>query len=178
MERKHPWEDVPHIWKNDKAFHSWLRSQIRRIWSKHPLKLEYKKSRRYKAPVGRNSQEVWVSNCELCGKQSRETEIDHLEGGHGFTDWDSFCKWAKRILYVTYDDVRELCIDCHAIITHSQKTGLSFEKAKLDKERIMLLKQPVEVKKAFLEKEGYHPIPKTKKGLDELINKLYEERSK
>ena len=121
-------------WKTRAAFLSWLRSQIRRIWNRHPVKIQYKQSRRYKAPVGVNGKEVWCSNCEICGKQSRDCEVDHKDGGYGFKDWSSFTEWQKRILLVTFNDIRELCPDCHSIVNHQQRYGMSFEVAKVDKE--------------------------------------------
>lgn len=156
-ERK-PWHDS-NIWKDEKAFMQWLRSQSRRIWSRHPIKTEYKRNRRYKAPLGRvtkNNPEgmVWASDCELCGKTSRKCEVDHLDGGYGFTNWEEYVVWLKRILFVTFDDIRELCPACHAIVTHQQKTGLSFEEAKVDKARIRFEKKPVALQRKTLEAYG------------------------
>lgn len=149
-----PWDNVS-VWKDEKAYLNWLRSQTRRIWSRHPVKIAYKQARRYKAPVGKNGKEVWVSDCELCGKQSRKCEVDHLIMGGCFRDWQSYTEWAKRILWVSFDDIRELCPDCHSTITHQQKTGLSFEEAKKDKELIAKMKQPVKDQKKELLEAGY-----------------------
>lgn len=137
---KNPWEDVPHVWKDEKAYFNWLRSSIRRVWTRHPIKIAYKQSRRYKAAVGRNNKDVWVSDCEMCGKQSRDCEVDHIEGGYGFKDWQSFTEWSKMILWVTFDDLRELCKDCHAAVTLSQKLGIPLEDAFIEKQVIEICK--------------------------------------
>jgi len=137
---RNPWDDVPHVWKDEKAYFNWLRSSIRRVWTRHPIKIAYKQSRRYKAPVGRNNKDVWVSDCEMCGKQSRDCEVDHIEGGYGFKDWQSFTEWSKMILWVTFDDLRELCKDCHAAVTLSQKLSIPLEDAFIEKQVIEICK--------------------------------------
>lgn len=147
-----PWDDVPHIWKDEKAYYTWLRSSIRRIWSRSPIKLAYKQSRRYKAPVGKNGKEVFVSNCEMCGKQHRDCQVDHLRGGFGFTDWQSFTEWSKMILWVTFDDIRELCPECHEAVTLSQKLGISLEDAFIEKQVIDICKKKED--KAFIQNAG------------------------
>lgn len=155
---KKPWKDVPHIWKDEKAYLNWLRGQVRRMWSRAPIKIEYKNSRRYKAPVGRNGREVWVSDCEICGCQARKTQVDHIDGGYGFTDWGSFLGWLDRILLIDFDDIRELCIPCHEIVTLSQRKEVSFEEAKIEKEVIAFTKLSIDKQKEILNNEGFSEL--------------------
>lgn len=152
---KEPWKIPNSPWKDEKAYLNWLRGSIRRIWSRHPVKIAYKQSRRYKAPVGRNDKEVWVSDCEICGCQHRSCDVDHLKGGFGFTDWTSFTEWARMILWVTFDDIRELCPDCHACVTLSQKLNISFKQAKLEKAVIEICKSKKD--KQFIKNAGLNP---------------------
>lgn len=154
---KQPWDDCPEVWKSEQAYMQWLRSQTRRVWSRHPIKLEYKKQRRYKAPVGRNGKEVWVSDCEMCGCQSRKCEVDHLDGGYGFSNWEEYTQWAKRILWVTFSDVRELCKVCHEAVTLSQRKNISIDEAKIEKVAIAFGKCSVDTQKELLEGEGIDP---------------------
>ena len=149
---KEVWDFPSSPWQTETDFLGWLRGQIRRIWNRHPVKIAYKNARRYKAPIGIKGKEVWCSNCEICGKQSRECEVDHKSGGYGFKDWDSFTEWQKRILLVSFDDIRELCPECHGIVTHQQKTGLSFEEAKAEKMAIYLRKEKKDVE--WLQERG------------------------
>lgn len=142
------------VWKNEKAFFNWLRSQTRRIWNRHPVKTEYKKSRRYKAPVGINGKDVWVSDCEMCGKQSRNCQVDHIVEGGSFNDWESYTEWAKRILLVGFDDIRELCPDCHADVTYAQRSGLSLEEAKIERKVAALKSRKVSEIKTTLDMHG------------------------
>lgn len=152
--------DVPHIWKNERAFLSWLRSAARRTWSKHPIKNEYKRARRYKAPLGRVTKKspegmVWVSDCEMCGEQSRSCEVDHIESAGSFTTVEEWKDWMEKLLVVGFDDVRELCKDCHEAVTLTQKQGMSLEEAFIEKEVIKLCKMKAGELREYLKERGY-----------------------
>lgn len=154
MSERQPWTDVPLIWKDEKAYFNWLRSQIRRTWSRHPIKVQYKLDRRYKAPVGLKGKEVFVSDCEICGKQGRDHQVDHLHGGYGFKDWQTFTEWSKMILWVTFDDIQEICVECHEAVSLSQKLGISFEKALIEKEVIKICKLKASEIDKWLKEKG------------------------
>lgn len=151
-----PWDSTT-AWKDEKAFLNWLRSQTRRIWSRHPVKNSYKNMRRYKAPIGKNGREIWACKCEMCGKEvaSSKAEIDHIKAGGSFHDWQSYTEWAKRILWVSHDDIRELCRECHSAVTYSQSSGLSIEDARKEKAIIEKCKQKIATQKAELLKAGF-----------------------
>lgn len=127
-----PWDDVPHVWKDEQAFLNWMRSQTRRIWSRHPIKVEYVKAR--KVPVSQVTGEwghcchprtKFAAQCEKCEKwwAVSRMEVDHLQGGTGFNDWPSFLLWQDRMLRVGFDDIQHLCKPCHHRITMCQKFG-------------------------------------------------------
>jgi 5-methylcytosine-specific restriction endonuclease McrA len=163
-----PWDNST-AWKSEKDFMNWLRSQTRRIWSRHPVKISYKNNRRFKAPIGINGKDVWACNCELCGKlvRSSETQIDHIVMGGSFSDWKSYTEWAKRILWVTPEDIRELCVDCHEIVNHQQKTGLSWEDSIIDKKVIQIIKEKKD--KLVLEQAGIIPASNAKLRREQLV---------
>lgn len=163
-----PWDNST-AWKSEKDFMNWLRSQTRRIWSRHPVKISYKNNRRFKAPIGVNGKEVWACNCEMCGKlvRSSETQIDHIIMGGSFSDWKSYTEWARRILWVTPDDIRELCVDCHTTVNHMQKTGMTFEEAKVEKQAIQIIKEKKD--KPFLESKGITPASNATKRREQII---------
>lgn len=169
-----PWDNVPQ-WKGEKDFLNWLRSSTRRIWSRHPTKIEYKKHRRYKAPVGKHGKDVWVSDCEICGEQSRDTEIDHIDGGYGFSNWEEYCSWAKRILWVTFDDIRELCKECHEAVTLSQRERISFEQAKIEKKVISICKAKKD--KEWLMERGIQPASNASKREEQIRSVLNESKA-
>lgn len=173
-----PWRDCD-VWINEKAFFNWLREQSRRIWSRHPIKSTYKNSRRFKANIGIRGNEIWACECEICGKvvRSSDTQIDHIRNKAGFSDWDGYIEWLKALLVVDFDDIRELCKDCHSIVTHSQRTGLSFDEAKADKKAKRLCDENLD--KQFLTQHGVVPAStKTvrRRQVFELINKTGESK--
>ena len=167
-----PWTIPNSPWKDEKAYLNWLRGSIRRIWSRHPVKIAYKQSRRYKAPVGRNGKGVFVSDCEVCGKQSRDCQVDHLRGGYGFTDWNSFTDWARMILWVGFDDIQEVCVECHEVINLGQRMGVSLEIASYHKIAIDLQKKKLD--KEWLASKGV-VAAKTKDARREQIVELLRE---
>ena len=169
-----PWNIPNSPWKDEKAYLNWLRGSIRRIWSRHPVKISYKQNRRYKAPAGKNGKEVWVSDCEICGKQSRDCQVDHLHGGYGFTDWTSFTEWAKMILWVGFDDIQEVCVECHEAVTLSQRKGISFEEASYEKIAIDLEKKKLTI--SWLESKGIKPASNAAKRRQQVIGRLKEEK--
>lgn len=153
---RQPWEGVG-AFKDEKAFLNWLRSQTRRIWMRHPTKIAYIQSRRYKAPVGVNGREVWVNDCEICGKQSRGCEVDHIKAGGSFSNWEEYTEWAKRILWVGLDDIRLLCKECHQTVTTKQRLGISFEEAQMEQKVIAFRKLKASKQREELEKLGIRP---------------------
>lgn len=142
-----PWNDVPHLWKDEAAFSQWLRSASRRLWNRHPVKLEYIRQHRYKAPVGRITKKnpdgmVWVCDCEMCGVQSRKFEVDHIEQAGTTGNIKEWLIWVERLLVVDFSGIRILCKDCHALVTLSQKLKCPFERAKyIEKPRIEFYKK-------------------------------------
>lgn len=150
-----PWVDVPHLWKDEKAYMNWLRSQTRRMWSRHPVKNEFVKSKRFKAPLGRNGREVWCVECVLCNNDTNKFEVDHITPGGSFHDWKSYTEWSKRILWVRFEDLRLLCLPCHQLITYCDKYGLSLEEGAVEKEVIQKIKQKATDQKKELLSLGF-----------------------
>ena len=42
--------EMSNVWKTESAFMSWLRGGIRRMWSKHPVRIEFMKQNRIRIP--------------------------------------------------------------------------------------------------------------------------------
>lgn len=154
-----PWDDIN--W-TETQYLNWLRSNTRRIWSRHPVKTSYIAYKRFKAPLGRvgkdgKKRSVWACKCEICNSTNKlsNIEVDHIIAGGSFKTWEEYTQWAKRILWVTFNDLRILCKSCHGIVTYSQRQGISFEEAKLAKIIIDKMKKPVKVQKQELIKAGF-----------------------
>ena len=58
--------EMSHVWKTESAFMSWLRGGIRRMWSKHPVRIEFMKQNRIRIPnpnKNGKAKEVWGGVC-------------------------------------------------------------------------------------------------------------------
>ena len=175
-----PWNDVPHLWKDEAAFAQWLRSSSRRTWNRHPVKLEYIRKHRYKAPVGKITSKnpkgmVWVCDCELCGVQTRKFEVDHIQQAGSTGSIQEWLIWIERLLVVGFDDIRILCKSCHDVVTLSQKLGCSFERAKyIEKPRIEFGKKKAKEQVDTLTKLGIIPSKKKEERVKQYLEWLEE----
>lgn len=158
-----PWELPETPWKTESAFWSWVRGQLRKGWSRHPVKHLYLKQKRYKAQ-GKRGKMIWHLDCEICDESTPQSniEIDHIIPSGSLKSEEDLGRFAARLYVVTFDTIRALCRDCHQISTHADKKGLSFFEAKVDKEVIKVMKSATRVKevvKAFGEE---YKTPKEK----------------
>ncbi len=54
-------------------------------------------------------------------------------------------KYVENMALVSKDELQLVCKPCHGIISHSQRKGISFEEAKIEKEIIALCKDDKKV---------------------------------
>lgn len=147
-----PWRDSS-AWKSEKEFLNWLRSQSRRIWSRHPVKLDYVRSKELPVPEDFPNQRVKsVVECELCNHlfKKGDTEVDHLIMAGSFKSVEEFKDWIVRLLVVDFNGLRLLCKSCHSIVTLSQKLGITYEDAVVEKKAIEFSKKKVNEQKEIL----------------------------
>lgn len=164
-----PWLDSASPWDTEGQFLNWMRGELRKIWTHHPIKNSYINARRFKAPLGKPTKKepdgkmIWSVECEHCGTvvktsqgkgEEKAFNVDHIHGGKGFNDFDTMTEWIKRTFYVTSEDIRILCTPCHKVVNHMQKTGFDFELAQADKYAIQAEKRSVYAQKDFLEYFG------------------------
>jgi 5-methylcytosine-specific restriction endonuclease McrA len=147
---REPWVSYPHIWKNSTAWFTYLRGCLRKAWSRNPVKLEYIKNNRIKIknpnPKGKVP-EVWGAVCECCGEKfvMKDLQVDHIIPAGGLTKTDDIQGFIERLLYITDDDIRLLCKNCHGVITYQEKHGLTFDEALVEKKVIDMMKNKEEV---------------------------------
>lgn len=129
------------------------------IWNTHPVKTEFMKARRVKAPVGRvtekwpEGQMIWGAQCATCKETFRQEEcqVDHLEGAGSLKTVEDFQRFITKLAFVCFEDLQIVCKECHAIHSYSEKNNLSFEDAKLAKAAIRFLKEcTIDEQKEFL----------------------------
>jgi hypothetical protein len=146
-----PWEQCPYIWKSEAQFWTFVRGVLRKGWSKHPVKLEFIKANRKRIinPVEKNRTrfpECWGMTCSICGCDTaqKDIEIDHIGEGSSFTGLHDAEKYVAHLFLVDYNSIRPVCKPCHKIENQRQRKGITFEEARLDKEVIAIMKEPVQ----------------------------------
>ncbi len=173
----------------EKEVVSWWRSAVRQMFSSS---IFYRKYIEDQSTLVKNENTrsmkrypmVKRFTCAICGEQfgSGGIELDHVEGGNtnkSFSDAESFL---KAIMFVTSDDVQILCKDkhkivnkkktlvsfgCHGIKSLQEKTGCSFEEARVRKKHILYGKEKRILEE--LEQRGVLVPPKTIKAQNELL---------
>lgn len=127
-----PWNDCPDLWKDEKAYCAWLRSQSRRIWARHPIKNRYKAAgtsiidAATKAKYPRAKKMV---KCEMCCDNfpASNIEVDHINPAGSFTSVVEWKDWLDRLLLLGFEDIRLLCKPCHLKVTLAERFHCSLE---------------------------------------------------
>lgn len=147
MVGKEPWEQCPDVWKTKAQFFQWMRGQMRRAWSRHPVKVAYMAQHRKRVPLGRITTKnpqglVWGCQCEHCKQEFKQTEceVDHIDAAGSFKGWEDFEAWMHKLMHINFDSIRIVCKECHRIISYAERTGMTFEEAKLEKKVIAFTK--------------------------------------
>lgn len=127
-----PWDDAPDLWKDEKAYCAWLRSQSRRIWARHPIKNRYKSAAtkpidaatKVKYPRAKK-----MCGCEMCHDffPASKIEVDHIKPAGSFVNVAEWKDWLDRLLLLGFSGIRLLCIECHLKVTLSDRFGCSLE---------------------------------------------------
>ena len=152
MDAKHlePWEQCPTVWKTKAQFFQWMRGQMRKAWSRHPVKVSYMSNHRERVPLGRKTDKnpqglVWGCRCEHCNELFKQTEceVDHIHAAGSFKGWEDFEAWMHKLMHINWDGIRVVCKTCHRIISYAERMGITFAEAKLEKEVIAFTKQSV-----------------------------------
>lgn len=153
--------DSQGLWKTESDFFVWLRGSLRRIWARHPIKNTYKTSKRY--PITKdlkanfNSKVKFLINCELCQTPTvaSKVEVDHKTDAGSLKSLEDVLQFIYRLLFISWEDIRCLCKDCHKIVTLASRLGLTFEEAKLEKQVIAFSKKPAAEQVAELRALGF-----------------------
>lgn len=144
-----PWEQLPDVWKSKASYFAWLRGQMRKAWSRHPIKNAYKTKRRTRAEVGRKvdkitgrPQLVWALPCDQCGGvfPQSNVEVDHIIRAGSFKDWEDCEHWLMSLMQISFADLQLLCKPCHKIKSYAETHNMTFNQAEAEKAAIKWLK--------------------------------------
>lgn len=161
----------------EKSLCTAIRSAVRQTWMKHPTKLAYLYEHTY-PDMNPNTRTKWLCDCEMCGKAFKlaDIEVNHKQGENSLLSFDDMVPFTKSILGVGFDDIEVLCKDCHAILTYSERYGVSLDEARKKKIVIQKLKQKVATQKKELLAYGFKKSDITNEDLRKACyEKLLEE---
>ena len=160
-----PWISHPHIWKSEAEFICWVRGGLRKLWANHPIRTEFKKKHQT-TMVNTNKRSmkrfptVAAWKCSICHCLTKDIQIDHIsDTGGTFISMDDIQKYAEYLYFVTDENLRCVCKPCHDIVSYSQKQGISYEEAVIEKKIIsMLKKENISSTVDFLSEHGYNNV--------------------
>ena len=146
---KKPWLHKGSPWKSEASYWSWLRGQIRRIWSKYPIATNFKNSMCRKATkadklkYSLHPSTKLIGQCQQCKRwyAKSKLQIDHITPSEGCTSYETAHSFLDHNTMVGPEDLQLLCTECHKIKSHADNKGLSIEEAKEDKKKIAFFKQ-------------------------------------
>lgn len=164
-------------WKTESAWWGYLRGCLRKAWSRNPIKLNLlkKKRRQIVNPNPRGKKDtVFGFDCDVCSNTfvMSEGEVDHIVGAGSLKSVNDIQGFVERLLFVTEDDLRLVCKGCHRAITYAEKTGMTFDDAKIEKEAIRLGAEGLD--KEWLVQHNLVPASSKAKRREQIINFLKE----
>lgn len=164
---KEPWLLPYTPWRTQAEFYTYIRGGLRKsVWARHPVKIAYLNKHRFKAPIGKPTKSnpsglVWACKCELCGETFRQTEceVDHLDPAGSLRTEDDLKLFITKLAFVDFDDLRILDKTCHRAVSYSDRMGISFEEAVLEKKVIAFSKLPIGEQNDTLTSLDVSPLP-------------------
>ena len=136
------WEKYPNIWKSEADYWTYLRGNFRRIWSRYPVKIEFKKKQAYAPPAGYTGRAKKMGTCALCGEMNipiSKLEVDHKNQVGSFNSKETAFEWFWELL-CEEENMQLVHNDCHKIKSYADRMHISFEDAKIEKEVISICK--------------------------------------
>lgn len=155
-----PWNET-NVWKTKAEFFSWLRGQLRHsVWSHYPPKNEFKTSMLRKATPedyarGISSRTKKVGQCVFCGEwfPASKLQVDHKVPAGSLRGADDIQGFVQR-LACEKSIMGLACKPCHDIKTYSERQGISFEEARVEKQVIERMRLPKAEQDAMLKAQG------------------------
>lgn len=136
---KEPWKEWSHIWNTKAKFMAWVRGGIRRgIWNRSPIKLEVIKNKRKRIINPKTGNEIWGGACYICGEDfpQKDLQVDHVKGEHSLKEIEDIQSFVEAMTCLSEDDLDLVCKPCHKIKTESERKGITFEEARIEKQVI------------------------------------------
>lgn len=134
-----PWE-YSEAWDNQAQFLTWLRGQMRLIWSAYPVRTEHKDAMcvtvtpAMKATYGLHRQTKKAGQCVFCKHwfAKSKLETDHIIGNARLTQMDDVDSYLDHLL-CSPTNFQLVCKPCHKVKSYAEKMDISFEAAAAEK---------------------------------------------
>lgn len=112
----------------DSRYFSFIRSNLRRAWSKYPVKFQVLKENR-RPFQGDDKRTKWEYNCAICSKwfKTKDVEVDHIEPAGSLKEYSDLPAFVER-LFCTKDNLRVLCKPCHKECTRLEREARKKDK--------------------------------------------------
>lgn len=186
------WKYEGSRFKSDSQWFSFLRSNLRKGWNTHFMKLEKLKQVKKKIPnpnpkSATRFPEVFGAECEICSctyplsagkKEARNKDyivIDHIHAAGAFNEIEHVQKFFERMFCVTLDDLRAVCTSCNSTLAYADKQGISFEEAKCEKEAKAIVDAKEE--KQWLLERNILPTSAQANRRKQIVEQLKKERN-
>lgn len=98
---------------SDSRYWSFIRSALRRAWSKYPVRYQVlNKSRR--VYEGTDKRTKWQYQCKDCTGwfKQKDVEVDHINSAGSLKTFEDLAGFCER-LFCEEDNLRVLCKPCH-----------------------------------------------------------------
>lgn len=121
-----PWTEPGSIWKTESTYWSWVRGQLRKSWTKYPVKNHFIRENRFKKVVGTfkngNPKTVFCGICNECKKTFplRKLKVDHIKPAGTLKGPEHLEQFITN-LFCSYSNMQFICDTCHNIKTYIEK---------------------------------------------------------
>lgn len=147
-----PWEEYPAVWPTKAKFFAWLRGCFRKaVWNRYPGKVLFKNKVCGPPPADYSGRAKSGAPCALTGIWTGKSalEIDHIKGEASLRDWCDVESFVRH-LCATESNLQAVSKDAHKIKSYSERVGITFAEAVIEKQVIAFGKESVEKQRIIL----------------------------
>lgn len=169
---KELWELYPHVWKTKSAFFTWMRGCLRRaVWERYPIKIEFKNEHCKPPPEDYTGRAKSGEYCSLSGEWTGKSaaEIDHIVGNVSLNDYSDIEDFVRHMC-TKKSNMAFVSKPAHKIKSYSEKMGISYEEAVIQKEVIAICKEKADFQDKFIKLNNGNPCKNSKERRTEITN--------
>jgi 5-methylcytosine-specific restriction endonuclease McrA len=110
-------------WTNSRYF-GFIRSALRRAWSKYPVKYQALNAARRPSQL-EDKRTKWEYQCNCCNEwfKSVDVQVDHIQSAGTLTEYEHLPAFVER-LFCEVDNLQVLCKPCHKAKTAEERLNV------------------------------------------------------